>query len=234
MSLKNKKFRFFWVVLLVSIITAVFIDNSLSSQKKSFNSEATSRLNILSESMKASDINEIRNLIKAGADVSVKNKHGNTPLCKATVKGYTEIVILLLDAWADFLDCSINHDYELKMIQGDKAVIDHATNLMWHQSGSDEMEWEDAKEWVRDLNQQVYAGYNNWRFPTVAEAGSLLDSSMLGDLFTDAVFDVYGSYYWTGSKYGDSEVWTIILCWSTVSRNRIEGECSVRPVRSYN
>ncbi|MCP5007770.1 MAG: hypothetical protein GY941_28110 [Planctomycetes bacterium] len=37
-----------------------------------------------------------------------------------------------------------DNDYELKVIGGDKVVIDHATGLMWHQSGSNQcINWEE-------------------------------------------------------------------------------------------
>ena len=46
---------------------------------------------------------------------------------------------------------TINHDYNLKAVSGGVVVVDNATGLMWHQSGSDDwMRWDDAKEWVED------------------------------------------------------------------------------------
>ncbi|MCP4369753.1 MAG: hypothetical protein GY797_16815 [Deltaproteobacteria bacterium] len=72
-----------------------------STQKESSNPEATSRLKVLSESMYANDITEIRKLIEAEADVNVINKFGATPLYSASGKGHTEVVKLLLDAGSD-------------------------------------------------------------------------------------------------------------------------------------
>lgn len=51
--------------------------------------------------MDANDITEIKKLIAAGADVNVINKYGATPLIIASLKGYTEVVELLLEAKAD-------------------------------------------------------------------------------------------------------------------------------------
>ena len=66
----------------------------------------------------------------------------------------------------------------MKSINGDKVVIDHATGLMWHQSGSTYgLNWEKANRWVRLLNKRGYAQYSDWRLPTIEEAASLLDSS---------------------------------------------------------
>ncbi len=101
MSLKSKKYKLVWVILLVSIVLVAFSGSVLQAQEQSPNSAATAKLKVLSESMAASDITEIRRLIEAGADVNVINKKGVTPLFQASVEGHYEIVKLLLDAKAD-------------------------------------------------------------------------------------------------------------------------------------
>jgi hypothetical protein len=113
---------------------------------------------------------------------------------------------------------TINHDYNIKTIKGDKVVVDNATGLMWHQSGSDdEMQWGEAKEWVEDLNsEEGYAGYQDWRLPTVDEAASLLESSKRnGNLYIDPVFGKRQEWIWTGDKleyeegYGSEAAWIV-------------------------
>ncbi len=103
MSLKNKKFRLFWVVLLASFIAAAFINNCLSAREKSPDSTITLKLKVLSESKSigAKDITEIQRLIDAGADVNVINKNGATTLYMIVEAGQTEIVKILLEANAD-------------------------------------------------------------------------------------------------------------------------------------
>ena len=59
-------------------------------------SSPTAKLKVLSESMDADDITEIRALITAGADVNVRNKYDVTPLFTASCYGHIEIVKLLL------------------------------------------------------------------------------------------------------------------------------------------
>jgi hypothetical protein len=109
--------------------------------------------------------------------------------------------------WGFYGYSTINHDYNLKTIGGDKVVVDNATGLMWHQSGSDdEMDWDDAKGWIESLNsEEGYAGYHDWRLPTVDEAASLLEqdmeaSSQNGGMYTDPVFSTKQNWIWTGDK----------------------------------
>ncbi|HJO55742.1 MAG TPA: DUF1566 domain-containing protein, partial [Candidatus Scalindua sp.] len=61
---------------------------------------------------------------------------------------------------------TINHDYNLKTIGGDKFVVDNTTGLMWYQSGSDDyMRYKNAKKWLKKLNKRGYAGYRDWGLP---------------------------------------------------------------------
>jgi hypothetical protein len=137
---------------------------------------------------------------------------------------------------------TIAHRYEDKSIGGDNVVIEHATGLMWSQSGSEkDMVWNEAKQWVKDLNSRGYAGYSDWRLPTVEEAASLLESSKnADDLYIDNVFDVTQSGIWTGDENDSASyldgVWSIRFiggygggsvywCYENASNH-------VRPVRS--
>ncbi len=136
---------------------------------------------------------------------------------------------------------TIIHRYENKSISGDNVVIEHATGLMWYQSGSEkDMVWNEARQWVKDLNRRGYAGYFDWRLPTVEEAASLLESSKKGDLYIDTVFDVTQSSIWTGDENDSASyldgVWSIrfiggygggSVCWCYENARNY-----VRPVRS--
>ena len=131
---------------------------------------------------------------------------------------------------------TINHDKTI----GGECVVDNATGLMWHQSGSDDyISWEKAKEWIKKLNKGGYAGYQDWRLPTVDEAASLLiPSEKNGDLYIDPVFSKKaGEYIWTGDMFeyedGSGAAWSVNfgdgdhVCWSYVISNGY-----VHPVRS--
>ena len=137
---------------------------------------------------------------------------------------------------------TINHRYDPKSINEDKVVMDYTTGLMWHHSGSETiMNWDKAKDWIMNLNSNGYAGYQDWRLPTVEEAVSLLESSKSNDLFIDAVFSGMQEYFWTGDKCvsddecGSGYAWCVLFHVGSVGWNRIsDSYLPVRPVRSMD
>jgi hypothetical protein len=139
------------------------------------------------------------------------------------------------EAWGFYGHSTINHDYNLKTIRGDKVVVDSATGLMWHQGGSRKnMKWKKAKKWIKKLNKSGYAGYHDWRLPTVEEAVSLLESSekKVG-LYIAPVFSNKQEWIWTGDKKGSEAAWGVFFNVSYVFwYYDINYSLSVRPVRS--
>ena len=138
---------------------------------------------------------------------------------------------------------TINHDYEENIIDDDNIVIDHATGLMWHQSGSfKNISWKSAKRWVIKLNENGYAEFTDWRLPTLEEAVSLLEpSAKNGNQFIDPAFDKTQSSVWTcdsnisNSSLSLDRAWSVNFNYSLVSRMDIMIERKkVRPVRVYS
>ena len=90
------------------------------------------------------------------------------------------------------------NDFEVR--HDGKVVYDHASGLMWQQSGSKEdMPYDKAKGYIRQLNQgEGFAGYRDWRLPTLEEAMSLMEpTEMNGDLHIDPLFDSKQQWIWT-------------------------------------
>lgn len=55
------------------------------------------------------------------------------------------------------------------------VIFDRATGLTWQRSGSSEvLSYQDAQMYVNTLNIQQFAGYTDWRLPTIEELLSLL------------------------------------------------------------
>ncbi len=94
-----------WICYGLILHILVIYGSGLAFSKDS----STTKLRILSESLRDADIIEIRDLIKNGADVNVKNKYGLTPLYMAAQNGHAKIVIALLEAGAD-VDAASRYD----------------------------------------------------------------------------------------------------------------------------
>ena len=62
------------------------------------------------------------------------------------------------------------------MDNGDGTVTDRVTGLMWQKEGSaSEITFDEALEYVKELNAKHFGGYTNWRLPTIEELCSLLE-----------------------------------------------------------
>lgn len=92
---------------------------------------------------------------------------------------------------------------------GDGTVTDGRTLLMWQQEGSPRvMPWTEAGAYVQKLNEERFAGYDNWRLPTVEELASLMERSWLNDdLFVAPVFSSAQKLCWSADTKGFERAW---------------------------
>ncbi|MGH7455514.1 MAG: DUF1566 domain-containing protein, partial [bacterium] len=128
----------------------------------------------------------------------------------------------------------VEHKYEPVGRHGEKLVVDHATGLTWQQSGSNKpMIYADAEKYIRDLNDQKFAGYNDWRLPTLEEAMTLMEPlKMNSDLYIDPVFDPTQQYIWTASKMSAGMAWDVGFSSGYCLSINVGGQVYVRVVRS--
>ena len=142
----------------------------------------------------------------------------------------------------NFFDSSWNksggfeNEYESKTINGDKVVLDHATGLMWHQSGSEvDMKYDKVKQWIDELNRRGYAGYSDWRLPTLEEGASLIErNEMNGILYIDPKFSAQQRWIWTSDMVTNylGRVWIVFFVSGDVNGIIVDHRHFVRPVRS--
>ena len=132
-------------------------------------------------------------------------------LTVSQVQSMSNISMRRKKPWGFYGHSTITHEYETKIIGDEKVVVDHATGLMWQQSGSyDYMKRKEVKKWLRGLNRKGYAGYTDWRVPTVEEASSLLEASEKnGNLYIDTVFDKKQRWLWTGDSCSSGGMWRV-------------------------
>ena len=155
-----------------------------------------------------------------------------TNLSVSQVQSIPNISIRSKKVWGFYGHSTIEHEYKTETINDNKVVIDRATGLMWHPTGSPEyMKRREVKKWIRGLNSKGYAGHNDWRVPTVEEAVSLLESSENnGNLYIDAAFDITQRWIWTGDSCSSGGMWRVYFDDGYVDCGGV-GYLFVRPVR---
>ena len=183
-------------------------------------------------------------VIKAEEKPQVILRSSYRDLIALQVQYISNIFIVNKHNYGFYGHSTINNSYEEKSVSGDSVIIDHATGLIWHQSGSDkDMDWPDAKQWVKDLNDKGYAGYSDWRLPTVEEAISLMEPNInASSLYIDPVFGAKQIGIWTGDENDSAGfmdgAWSVRFtggygggnaCWVYDNASN-----HVRPIRSIN
>jgi tetratricopeptide (TPR) repeat protein len=160
---------------------------------------------------KDTQLSQTGNVWKGSVSVILETKLRSTPRDNLSVES---VKSMLKDK--GFYDSHRNNSAsgfhnDFKLQNAGKVVYDSASGLMWQQSGSDKcMEYRDAKAFVTKLNSNRFAGYNDWRLPTLEEAMSLIESSeKSGDLFIDPVFDSTQRYIWTSDMNNTSRAWVV-------------------------
>jgi hypothetical protein len=106
--------------------------------------------------------------------------------------------------------CNPEGDFENHFVDNRNGTItDASTGLVWQKGGSSgAMTWTDAKAYVIQLNTERFAGYADWRLPTVEELASLMENSWeSGDLFIAQVFDLEQRQCWTADTNRVNRAW---------------------------
>lgn len=119
-----------------------------------------------------------------------------------------------------------------------KVVYDQASGLMWQQSGSDKyLTYDKAMAYIERLNNDHFAGYSDWRLPTLEEAMSLMEPpEIYFDLsrelfFIDQLFDKTQRWIWTSDIHKAASAWMVSFYYGLCSNYYFNNNCYVRAVR---
>lgn len=116
------------------------------------------------------------------------------------------------------------NEYEIEDVQGDKIIIDNQTGLTWQQAGSpDPVKIDEVKKYIRELNSHMFAGFNDWRLPTLEEAMTLMEPyTNLQELHIDPIFNEIWCI-WTADKNEAGQRWAV----NFYTRPRIDADDDV-------
>ena len=132
---------------------------------------------------------------------------------------------------------TIQHDYEKQITaDGIPVVVDYATNLMWqYASSASSVSWNEAHNDIHSLNSTGYAGYSDWRLPTIEELASLLEPDKSSQhLYIDPIFGTTQLWCWSADTVASSPemAWYISFSSGGIQPHDIKNSAFVLAVRS--
>ena len=143
------------------------------------------------------------------------------------------------------------HQYETKALNNALLVIDHATGLMWQRGGSGspvQGGMKAAQQYVQALNAKKFAGFDDWRLPTLEEAMSLMtppEKGQPGEVdngeghiikgvdHIDASFEYSAApFLWTSDLQSPTRGWVVYFWDGICDLESVDFNAYVRAVRS--
>jgi len=126
--------------------------------------------------------------------------------------------------------------FKIDCFDGDTVIVDQASGLMWQQNGSKTIiEYNEIRNYLEDFNKNGYAGFHDWRLPTLEEAMTLLrPKKKNGEMYIDSLFDKTQTSIWTSDKKQDkASGWFIDFIYgsSSLYYSQTKKACYVRCVR---
>jgi hypothetical protein len=126
-----------------------------------------------------------------------------------------------------------NH-YERRLSDGQTVIIDRSTRLMWQGVGSERvMSWAAAAEAIAALNARRFAGYADWRLPTLEEAMSLVRSEAQDAMYIDPLFAPRTApFIWTADLEAAERGWLVNFFYGSCDTEKLGFHAYMRAVRA--
>lgn len=104
----------------------------------------------------------------------------------------------------------VRHDYRACAVGNDVVVEDGATGLMWQKGGSAEtMRFDEAEAYAGELAKSQFAGFSDWRVPTLEEGMTLMSPKPIEDMHIDRIFQRGVNFIWTSDQHSPDEGFVI-------------------------
>ncbi len=132
----------------------------------------------------------------------------------------------------------IKNQFEPVELYENKVVNDHSTGLMWQQDQpAERFNWREAVAYVEKMNEEKFAGCDDWRLPTALELASLLTAKKKNEFYIDPLFHTEILSTWSCDIAKDMPMgaWFVDFTEGSVfDGNRAAGLGQVRLVRAMN
>ncbi|MBT8362228.1 MAG: DUF1566 domain-containing protein [Deltaproteobacteria bacterium] len=124
-----------------------------------------------------------------------------------------EQVHQLIAQW-NFFDAMVNpqggFDNTLADSGDGLTVIDQKTDLMWQRSGLDLCSYQSMKRKIEQLNRNGFAGYHDWRMPSIEEAMSLLETAPnIKGVYLHSCFSKEQSFIFVAARRKPTGYWFV-------------------------
>lgn len=143
----------------------------------------------------------LRSIPKVGFDQEDQNNM--TEYVETMIKKYD-----FYDSTLNVNGCGFPNKFESIILNGDTVIHDYATGLMWQKGGLGDgysgiaiMGFSRIESRIGIINRKQYAGFSDWRLPTLDECMSLMEAEKNNrDLHIDPVFDKKQYCIWTSDN----------------------------------
>ena len=121
----------------------------------------------------------LQQAVKIRVGVPCEGQAGKRTVLRSKPGAFTMEQIRSMILQREFRESDLNPkgDFQNLYEVFEQVAVDCATGLMWQRSGSEakEWDWQTAPNYVRGINAEKFAGFNDWRLPTIEELSSLLE-----------------------------------------------------------